>query len=90
MKKYIEKIDLEVDKIANNAFIEWSEDTIDFDIPGEINYQELKTLMINKMLTLTQQSDLSKEDLGIRIIAVLSYLSVQNFILEYKLMGSKK
>lgn len=87
MKKTL-SIESAVDLLVSEHIDENSGDLRDFNVDG-MNYHELKSLMIGRIVALTSNREMSAEELGLKILAALSFLSMQNFVLEYKLEEQK-
>lgn len=60
----------------------------DFDV-DDMNYHELKELMINKIMEIhSSNGKETPEEYASRTIAACVYLAMNNFVLEYKLSGN--
>lgn len=85
---YSESVNAAVDALATEGLKSFGDDFINFNVEG-MNYHELKTLIISKFLTMFESSQESPKDMRVKIVAALSYLAIQNFVLEYRLQEAK-
>lgn len=84
--KLIEEVRTIIDDVASGD----ENDVFDFELDSKFNYETLKNLISSEItehvLHTLDDKNMSPEDNLALLISTMSYMAMQNFVLEYKLL----